>query len=96
MAVSGIKKRKRYVVFSVSPEMTKETIIRGSRSCCLSDPPYIIQCTSGKAVVKCTPQSRDQVILMMSHIDPSSSPLITSGTLRKIRTLFPELKQEKK
>ena len=96
MAIHGIKKRKRYVAFSVSPEMTKESIIKGSRPFCQSDPPYVIQCTGGKAVIRCSPENKDEVIIMMKHVDPSSSPLVTSGTLHKIRTLYPELKQDKK
>jgi RNase P/RNase MRP subunit POP5 len=96
MAVNGIKKRKRYVAFSVSPDVTKEAIIRGSKSFCQSDPVYVIQCTSGKAIIRCTPKTKDEAVIMMKHIDPSSSPLITSGTIRKIRALYPELKQDKK
>jgi RNase P/RNase MRP subunit POP5 len=96
MAVIRLKKRKRYVAFSVSRDVTKEDIIRGSRSFCPSDPPYVIQCTAGKAVIRCSPENKNDAIRMMSHIDPSSTPLITSGTLRKIRTLYPELEQDKK
>jgi RNase P/RNase MRP subunit POP5 len=75
--------------------MTRDIIIKRARSACPDDPPYVIQCASGKAILRCSPESKEDAMIMMSKIDPLSSPLITSGTLRKIRQRYPELKQAK-
>ncbi|MCL2147916.1 MAG: hypothetical protein FWH47_01050 [Methanomassiliicoccaceae archaeon] len=91
MTVKSKVGRKRYVAFSVSEGMTKEAIIRGLRSAGLPDPPYVVQCSSGKAVLRCTPDKREGAIAAMSRVDPRSSPLSTSGTLRGIRRRHPEL-----
>ncbi|MCL1979086.1 MAG: hypothetical protein FWG60_02880 [Methanomassiliicoccaceae archaeon] len=88
--------RSRYVVFEVSPRLTKELLIKEFRSAGLRDPPYIIQCVPGKAVLRCAPKDRDNTIDIMSRVDPPSVPLSTSGTIRKIRRAYPELKAPKK
>ncbi|MCL2031903.1 MAG: hypothetical protein FWG96_01315 [Methanomassiliicoccaceae archaeon] len=96
MVVKSKSGRKRYVAFSVSEDMTKDTMIRGLRSISQTDPPYVIQCVSGKAVLRCSPEKKEETVRMMSRIDPSSSSLLTSGTLRGIRRRYPELKTAKK
>ncbi|MCL1810844.1 MAG: hypothetical protein FWG41_01275 [Methanomassiliicoccaceae archaeon] len=96
MVVKEKRGRYRYVVFSVSPEMRKELLIKRLRSVCSGDPPYIVQCVSGKAVIRCSPKDRDEMIGLMFQADPSSVPLMTSGTLFKVRSKYPELKAKKK
>jgi RNase P/RNase MRP subunit POP5 len=95
MVVKEGNGRRRYIVFDVSPEITKESLIKRLRSAG-SDPPYIIQCVPGKAVLRCSPKEKDDVIDVMARADPASVPLITSGTLRTVRGRYPELKTPKK
>jgi len=88
--------RKRYVVFDVSPDLTKEHLIKRFRSVCQGDPPYIIQCVPGKAIIRCSPEGKEEMMRLMTRADPSSVPLATSGTIRTIREKYPELKAAKK
>jgi RNase P/RNase MRP subunit POP5 len=84
--------RRRYIAFTVSAELTKETLISALRSVC-SEPPYVIQCGEGWAIVRCSPAAAETTISRMRLADPSSSSLRTSGTLRTLRDLYPELKR---
>jgi len=96
MAVKERIGRRRYVVFDVPPDMTKEGLIKRFRSVCPDDPPYIIQCGSGKAMLRCSPERREDTIRRMAQAAPGSAPLATSGTIRTIRERYPELKTAKK
>jgi len=96
MVVKSKRGRNRYVAFDVSPDMSRETLIRSLRGVGSAVSPYIVQCASGKAVVRCAPKEREEVVRIMSRIDPSSAPLITSGTLRTIRERYPEIERAKK
>jgi RNase P/RNase MRP subunit POP5 len=95
MVVKSKRGRRRYIAFSVSPELRKEALIRGLRQVDPDNPPYIIQLAGGKAVVRCSPDKREGTILAVSQTDPSSVSLLTSGTLRTIRDAYPELKIRK-
>ena len=96
MTVKSKRGRIRYVVFDVSLETTKDSLIKKLKAAPTEEPPYIVQCASGKAVVRCSPEKRESVILLISAVDRSSVPLLTSGTLHKIRSIYPELKPTKK
>ena len=96
MVVKSKRGRTRYIAFSVSPDQRKESLVKSFRSVSANYSPYIIQCTSGKAVIRCSPADREEVVRIMSAADPASVPLMTSGTLRKIRKEYPELKSAKK
>lgn len=96
MTVKSERGRQRYIAFDVSPKMEKDALIKRFRSAGPDRIPYIIQCSSGKAIIRCSPKEKEESIRMMSLIDPSSVPLTTSGTLRKIRERYPELKAAKK
>ena len=56
----------------------------------------VITSFGGKAVVRCSPSEKDAVTAEMSRAFPGSESLITSGTLRKIREIYPELKVPQK
>jgi len=96
MVVKSKRGRRRYVVFEVSPNLRRETLIKGLGSVKGEHPPQVIQLDHGMAVIRCTPDSREETILAVSRIDPGSVSLVTSGTLRKIRELYPALKSEKR
>jgi len=96
MVVKAKKGRARYIVFDVSPDLKKDALIKGLKPIDPGSPPYIIHCASGKAIVRCSPKNREDVVRTMSVIDPSSVSLLTSGTLRKIREAYPELRPKKR
>ena len=96
MVVKSKRGRRRYVVFDVSPGMKRDVLVIGLGSVKGENPPQLIQLDHGKAVVRCTPDNREETIRAVSRIDPGSVSLITSGTLRKIRELYPSLKPEKR
>jgi RNase P/RNase MRP subunit POP5 len=95
MVVKSKRGRRRYIAFSTSPDVTKESLIRGFRSIA-ADPPYIVQCASGMAILRCSPDKREETASVMSLADPSSVPLRTSGTLRTLRDEYPILKTPKR
>ena len=96
MVVKSKRGRRRYVAFEVSPGLRKDALIGGLVSVDRVNPPYVIQLTRGKAIIRCAPENREDTILAVSKVDPSSVPLITSGTIRKIRELYPSLQPEKR
>ncbi|AIZ56928.1 hypothetical protein Mpt1_c10600 [Candidatus Methanoplasma termitum] len=96
MVVKSKRGRRRYIAFSVSPELRKEALIRGLRQVDPDKPPHIIQLSGGKAIIRCSPDEREGTIIAVSRVDPSSESLITSGTLRTIREIYPDLKEKEK
>ncbi len=56
----------------------------------------VITSFGGKAVVRCSPGEIQAVSDRMKECYPGSESLITSGTLRKIREEYPELKVPQK
>ncbi|MDR3075079.1 MAG: hypothetical protein LBU30_03440 [Candidatus Methanoplasma sp.] len=91
MVVKSKRGRRRYIVFSVSENITRGALIR-EFSHMGTDAPYIVQCIPGMAVLRCSPERREETVSLMSSADPPSSPLRTSGTLRTLRDEFPDLK----
>jgi hypothetical protein len=96
MVVKCKRGRRRYIAFSVSPDLGKDDIIKGLRYVDTDEPPYVVQCTLGKAILRCSPKSVENAIRIMSKIDPASSSLMTSGTICTIRSIYPELKAAKR
>lgn len=93
MVVKAKRGRRRYIVFEVSPNLDKGDLIRMTNSVCGKDESlYIIQCGSGKAVIRCAPGERDRTAELMSLADPGCVSLKTSGTLKTLRDIYPELK----
>jgi RNase P/RNase MRP subunit POP5 len=95
MVVKCKRGRIRYIAFGMSEGMKKDVLIKGVRAVGPSDPPYIIQCSCGKAIVPCAPKNIEETLRIISQVDPSCAPLMTSGTIRKIRDRYPELKTTK-
>ena len=56
----------------------------------------VITSFGGKAIVRCGPNEIDTVKQKMSEAYPNTETLITSGTLRKVREIYPELKVPQK
>jgi len=96
MVVKCKRGRTRYVAFDVSSDLKKDVLIRHMKSNEPDNPLYVVQCTNGKAIIRCAPKTRERTIRVMSQADPSCVSLMTSGTLRKIRERYPELKAPKK
>ena len=94
MVVKEKRGRRRYVAFNLNDALCKETLIAKLRSLTSpNDPPYVIQCSAGWAIVRCSPDEIDAVQTLLKRADPTSSSLCTSGTLRTLREKYPELKE---
>jgi len=96
LVVKSKRGRRRYVVFDMSVQMTKEELIRAFRAKNGGDAPYVIQCIPGKAVIRCSPNEIEKVKDQMRIVDGGSESLITSGTLRTVRDKYPDLKTDNK
>jgi RNase P/RNase MRP subunit POP5 len=96
MVVKSKRGRVRYIAFDVPGDLKKEALIKNLRSIASEAPPYVIQCAFGKAIMRCAPKDREETVRIMSRIDPSCISLMTSGTIRKIRDRYPELKTAKR
>lgn len=96
MVVKSKRGRVRYIVFDVSPSMRKDLLIKDLRALEPNDIPYVVQCTGGKAIIRCTPKTAEETIHIMSQADPSCVSLMTSGTIRTILDKYPVLKTTKK
>ena len=92
MTVKEKRGRRRYVAFTVSPDLTKASLTGALRAAC-GDPPHVIQCSEGWAVVRCSPHDISDTVTAMNLADPSSVSLRTSGTLCSLRERYPELKR---
>jgi hypothetical protein len=97
VVVKSKRGRRRYVLFAVSPDITKQSLINRIKNASAGkEPPYVVQCVSGKAIIRCAPDERDDLISLVERADRTSESLLTSGTLRTIREAYPELKVHKK
>ena len=92
MAVKEKRGRRRYVAFTVREDLRKETLISALRRLG-DDPPYVVQCGEGWAILRCSPEDVDDTISQMKDADPSSVSLRTSGTLRTLRGMYSELER---
>jgi RNase P/RNase MRP subunit POP5 len=92
MVVKEKRGRRRYIAFTVSPGLTRDSLIHllKERSGGL---PYVVQCGEGWAIVRCSPKEIDISVSAMNLADPSSVSLRTSGTLATLRDRYPELKR---
>jgi hypothetical protein len=94
MTVKAVRGRRRYVVFSVRKGLTKSEMIGKFNA--FGDTTYIVQCSSGFAILRCAPKETEDVKERMKKMFPDSEPLLTSGTLRTLRTRIPELGKDSK
>jgi len=92
LTVKEKRGRRRYIAFTVGPEITKDIAISSLRMLC-GDPPYVVQCAEGWAILRCSPENIEETKALMRRVDASSAPLKTSGTLATLRDAYPELKR---
>lgn len=90
MVVKEIRGRRRYVAFTVPADVTKQMLIGRLRSL-TEEPPYVVQCENGLAAVRCAPKEVDRLCALMGSAYPGSGSLMTSGTLKALRTKVPGL-----
>ena len=89
MTVKSVRGRRRYIVFSVRQGLTKSEMIGKFNA--FGDTTYIVQCGSGFTILRCSPAETEAVRERMKRMFPDSEPLLTSGTLKTLRTKIPEL-----
>ncbi len=92
LVVKEKKGRRRYIAFNLNADLNREDLIKKLNSIS-DDAPYVVQCSEGWAIVRTSPEGRDETIRMISEIDPSSKSLLTSGTLITLRKRFPKLEE---
>jgi len=93
LVVKSERGRRRYIVFEVSPNITKESLIRTTNSICKNEESlYIIQCNSSRAIIRCSPDQIGRSIEIMNIADSYSRSILMSGTLKTLRDRYPELK----
>ncbi len=97
MVVKAVRGRRRYVVFTVPPEAGRTTVLDALSDLTEAMPDLrVITSFGGKAVVRCNPSEVENVKAKMTERFPGSESLIMSGTLRKIREIYPELRVPQK
>ena len=97
MVVKSIRGRRRYIVFTVPADVGRTTVLEALSDLTENMPDIrVITSFSGKAIVRCSPSEIEAVTAKMKTSFPGSESLITSGTLRKIREEYPELKVPQK
>ena len=94
MTVKSVRGRRRYIVFSVRKGLTKSEMIGKFNA--FGDATYIVQCGSGFTILRCSPSETEAVKERMKKMFPDSEPLLTSGTLKTLRTKIPELETDRK
>jgi hypothetical protein len=94
MTVKSKRGRRRYIAFTVSCNLeNRESLIsRIAETSGNGRSAHVIQCGSGMAIARCAPDDREPTIDILRQADPSSEPLLTSGTLRTLRDKYPELR----
>ena len=97
MVVKTVRGRRRYVVFTVPPEVGRTEVLSAMEGLTQELPDLrVITSFSGKAIIRCDPSDIERVSETMASSFPGSESLITSGTLRKVRDVYPELKVPRK
>lgn len=90
MTVKEKRGRRRYIAFTVPEGIGKPALIHQLREC-TDEAPYVVQCGHGLAVVRCAPKECIQTIEVMKLACPSSASLMTSGTIKALRSKVPGL-----
>ena len=91
MAVKEKRGRRRYIAFTADRSLTRDTLIRMLKA--HPNAPYVVQCSEGWGIVRCSPEDIDAAVSAMRLADPSSVSLRTSGTLATLRDRYPELER---
>ncbi len=90
MTVKSERGRRRYVVFRVSADLTRETLIRGIPG---GKRFNVIQCAEGWAVVRCAPSEIEECEGAVRAVFPGAETVTVSGTLRTLRDRYAVLKR---
>jgi hypothetical protein len=96
MVVKSERGRRRYILFEMASELEREAVIRRVNRISDGEAPYIVQCEKNRMIARCSPDAIERTIEMVLRMDPGSSSIITSGTLKTIRDKYPELKTKQK
>ncbi len=97
MVVKAVRGRRRYVVYRVPQEAGRSEVLSALEKLTETMPDIrVITSFEGKAIVRCSPSEIDTVSEAMRSAFPDSESLIASGTLRKVREIYPELKVAQK
>ena len=93
MVVKSMHGRRRYVVYTVPQEVGRNDVLNALSGLSKTMPELrVITSFGGKAIVRCGPTEIRAVTECMQKAYPDCESLICSGTLRKIREIYPELK----
>ncbi len=90
MTVKSKRGRRRYVVFSVSPGLTREALIHGIPGGRRFN---VIQCAEGMAIVRCAPDEVEECTAAVRRAEAGAETVCVSGTLRTLRDRYPVLKR---
>ena len=93
MTVKSKRGRRRYIAFTLDSKFDRTSLISGLRSVAGDAAPYVVQCSEGWCIVRCTPDRREETIALMGLVDPSAVSLRTSGTLITLRRRYPRLEE---
>ena len=93
MTVKSKRGRRRYIAFTLDSRFDRGSLIAGLKSVAGEEAPYVVQCSEGWCIVRCTPDRREETIDLMAAVDPSSKSLRTSGTLITLRKRYPRLEE---
>ncbi|NLN72187.1 MAG: hypothetical protein GX137_05310 [Thermoplasmatales archaeon] len=87
MVVKEKRGRRRYVAFRLDPGLRRDDLRKVLRS------GSVIQCSEGWAVVRCAPSETHLISDEVRSADPGAESMATSGTLKTLRTRYPELER---
>ena len=91
--MKAVRGRRRYVVFTVPPETGRTEVLSALHGLDAEMPDLrVITSFSDKAIVRCGPSEIERVSAAMRSCFPGSESLLTSGTLKKLRDRYPELR----
>ena len=97
MVVKAVRGRRRYVVYRVPQETGRTEVLTALEKLAETMPDIrVITSFEGKAIVRCSPSEIVSVSEAMRTAFPGSDSLIASGTLRKVREIYPELRVAQK
>ncbi len=93
MVVKEKRGRRRYVLFRMSSDLDKRSLVKAiNRSYGRDSAPYVIQCQDSMSIVRCSPDDIEELIKVMLSIDENCYSVTTSGTLKTIRDKYPQMR----
>lgn len=95
MVVKSRRGRRRYIVFTADESMVRDDMSTIVDSFGIPSV-KLITCGKGKAVIRCDPGHRDELIAAYSIALPEHHSIKTSGTLRTLRDDDPSIRVPRK